>query len=427
MSHFLRWIGISTSKFHDWRQRYGHVNEHNAWVPRDHWLTADEQEKIRAFARAHPLEGYRLLAFMMLDANEAACSPASVYRVLKAAGLLAGHAPATTKKGTGFVQPIQPHEHWHIDVSYLNIAGTFYFLCSVLDGCSRYLVHWEIREKMEETDVATILQGARECHPGVTPRIISDNGPQFVAKDFKEFIRVAGMTHVRTSPYYPQSNGKIERWHKTLKGDCIRPKVPLTPDDARRLVTDFVAHYNHVRLHSAIDYVTPKDRLEGRHLAINAERDRKLAEARERRKQKRQAEHEQQQCQPTVTPRPALDFPAVRAAITISAVLDLLGCPPRTTRAAQRRGPCPLHGSTSATSRCFAVNLEQHTFHCFKCGHAGNALDLWAQAQRLAPYDAARDLCQRLAIPLPTLPPPQRNRKEEPVAPHQESCTMPST
>src|SRR5438876_8694069 len=209
---------------------------------------------------------------MMLDADQVACSPASVYRVLKAAGLLAGQTPKTTNKGTGFVQPLQPHEHWHVDVSHLNIAGTFYFLCSILDGYSRYLVHWEIREKMEEIDVETIVQRAREKYANEHPRIITDNGPQFIAKDFKEFIRIAGMTHVKTSPYYPQSNGKIERWHKTLKGESIRVKVPLSLDDARRIVTDYVAHYNTVRLHSAIGYVTPKDKLDGRDKEIFVER-----------------------------------------------------------------------------------------------------------------------------------------------------------
>jgi transposase InsO family protein len=89
---------------------------------------------------------------------------------------------------------------------------------------------------MEEADVETIIQRAREAYPSVTPRVITDNGPQFIAKDFKEFIRIAGMTHVKTSPYYPQSNGKIERWHKTLKGDCIRVKVPLSLDETRRIV-----------------------------------------------------------------------------------------------------------------------------------------------------------------------------------------------
>jgi transposase InsO family protein len=417
MKRFLPWLGIGTSKFYDWQARFGKVNEHNAWVPRDHWLTDDEKERIRGFARGHPLEGYRHLSFMMLDADVVACSPSSVYRVLKHAGLLAGQTPKPTHKGTGFVQPHQPHEHWHIDVSHLNIAGTFYFLCSILDGSSRYLVHWEIREKMQEIDVETILQRAREKFPGVQPRIISDNGPQFIARDFKEFIRTAGMTHVQTSPYYPQANGKMERWYQTLKGDFLRLKVPLSLEDARRLVAEFVAYYNDVRLHGALGYVTPKDRLEGRHTEILRERDRKLVEARLRRKLLRQAEHQRrqsrQQCHGHITDRPAIDFPAVRAAVNITAVLGLLGFRAHTTQGAQQRGPCPLHGSTAATSRCFSVHLQHHIFHCFKCGRSGNALDLWAQATRQTPYDAALDLCRRLNIPLPLRPSARANREEE--------------
>lgn len=412
----LGWVGIGSSKFHDWKRRFGRVNEHNAWVPRDHWLTQQEKERICAFARQHPLEGYRRQTFMMIDADVAACSAATVYRVLKTAGLLAGQAPKPTKKGAGFVQPLGPHEHWHVDVSYLNIAGTFYFLCSVLDGYSRFIVHWEIREKMDECDVEIILQRGREAWPGKTPRIITDNGPQFLAKDFKEFIRIAGMTHVKTSPYYPQSNGKIERWHKTLKGECIRVLTPLSPDDARRLVTDYVQHYNQVRLHSAIGYVAPQDKLAGRAPQILAERDRKLAEARERRRCLRQAQRCQPQasCAAAEASMPPVDFVALRSLVTISSVLQLLGFQPQQSRGGQQRGPCPLHGSTSGTSRCFSVHIEQQMFQCFKCGKSGNALDLWAAATGQLPYDAAIDLCQRLLIPVTYLSP--RNREEEPVA-----------
>jgi putative transposase len=421
----MPWIGITRSKYHDWVTRFGKVNEHNAWVPRDHWLTDDEIDRICQFARQNPCEGYRRMTFMMLDADVVACSPASVYRVLKKAGLLAGPTPAITKKGTGYVQPLQPHQEWHVDVSHLNIAGTFYFLCSILDGYSRFIVHWEIREKMEEIDVETILQRAREKYPDKQPRIISDNGPQFIAKDFKEFIRIAGMTHVRTSPYYPQSNGKIERWHKTLKGECIRVQVPLSLEEARRIVADYVEHYNHVRLHSAIGYVTPNDRLKGKDTAIHAARDRKLTEARERRKQRRQTRYEQSQA-PADPSRPAIDFAAVRAAITIAGVLALLGFRPRCDHAGQQRGTCPLHGSTSGTARCFSVNTNAHTFHCFKCNRSGNALDLWAAAKRLSIYDAAVDLCQRFNIPLPLLKPPKdANREEEPVATGSGTCTIP--
>ena len=118
-------------------------------------------------------------------------------------------------------------------------------------------------------------------------RIISDNGPQFIARDFKEFIRVSGMTHVRTSPYYPQSNGKIERWHQSLKSECIRPGTPLSLEDARRLVEGYVEHYNNVRLNSATGYLTPNDVLAGRQHEIHAERDRKLEAARQQRQSRR--------------------------------------------------------------------------------------------------------------------------------------------
>ena len=286
---FITWLGIAQSKFHDWQRRYGLANEHNAWVPRDWWLEDWEKQAIIAFHAQNPLEGYRRLAFMMLDADVVAVSPSSVYRVLRDAGLMGRHNCQPSLKGTGFVQPTRPHEHWHVDVAYINVAGSFYFLCTLLDGYSRYIVHWEIRPSMEEAEIETIIQRARERFPGEYPRIISDNGPQFVARDFKEFIRICGMTHVRASPYYPQSNGKIERWHRSVKSECIRPGVPLSLEDARRLVADFVRRYNEVRLHSAIGYVTPADKLAGRERAIFAERDRKLEAARERRQKAREA------------------------------------------------------------------------------------------------------------------------------------------
>jgi putative transposase len=234
---------LAAGKYYEWKKRYGKVNEHNCLVPRDHWLEPHEQQAILDFEREFPLEGYRRLAFMMLDRDIAAASPSSVYRVLKRAGRLDPSPATPSKKGTGFQQPLAAHDHWHVDISYLNISGTFYYLCSVLDGYSRAIVHWEIREQMQERDVETIVQRAREKHPNARPRIISDNGPQFVAREFKAFVRISGMTHVRTSPYYPQSNGKLERWHGSLKRECVRPGVPLCVEDARRLVAAYVEHY----------------------------------------------------------------------------------------------------------------------------------------------------------------------------------------
>ena len=288
-SRLVRGLGVASGKFYAWRSRYGTVNEHNAVVPRDHWLEAWEKAAILAFDEQYPLEGYRRQAFMLLDRDIVAVSPSSVYRVLKEAGRLGRWNRKPSRKGTGFVPPLKAHAHWHVDMSYVNIRGTFYYLCSVLDGYSRSIVHAEIRESMKEMDIELVIQRARERFPGATPRIISDNGPQFIAKDFKTFIRTCGMTHVRTSPYYPQSNGKLERWHRSIKSECLRPGTPLSLEEAHRLVSRYVAHYNTVRLHSAIGYVTPQDKLEGREPAIFADRDRKLEAARARRRAARQA------------------------------------------------------------------------------------------------------------------------------------------
>lgn len=288
----LGWLGLGASKFHDWKRRYGQANEHNGKVPRDAWLADWEKRAILDFHERHPFDGYRRLTFMMLDDDVVAVSSPSVYRVLKQARRLDRRSFAPSKKGTGFVQPLRSHEHWHVDVSYINLAGTFYFLCSVLDGCSRYIVHWELRETMKEYEVETVVQRGLEKFPDARPRIISDNGPQFIARDFKEFIRLTGMTHVRTSPYYPQSNGKIERWHGSLKRECIRPACPADAADARRRVGRFVDHYNHVRLHSALGYIAPADKLNGLDDVIFAERDRKLEEARSRRAAERRAPQE---------------------------------------------------------------------------------------------------------------------------------------
>ena len=184
---------------------------------------------------------------MMLDAGVVAVSPATVHRVLSEAGLMKRSNAKPSKKGTGFAQPLKPHQHWNLEIAYLNIRGTFDFIASLLDGFSRSVVHWEIREKMEEVDIETIVQRACEKYLGTTPRIITENGPRFITKDFKEFIRICGMTHARTSPFYPPSNGKLERYHWTLKGECIRPQSPLSKEDAVRIVTKFVTEYNEVR------------------------------------------------------------------------------------------------------------------------------------------------------------------------------------
>jgi putative transposase len=183
--------------------------------------------------------------------------------------------------------PLAPHEPWPVDISDGNRAGTFYALCSVLEGDRRDRVHGELRETMKEAEGEIIRERGREKFPQARPRLISDHGPQFIARDFKEFIRMCGMTPGRTSPFYPQSNGKIERWHPSLKGECLRPGVPGSAEESRSWVAAYGDHYNRVRLHSAIGDVAPGDKLEGRAEAIGARRDQKLEEARKPRQLRR--------------------------------------------------------------------------------------------------------------------------------------------
>ena len=216
----------------------------------------------------------------MLDENIVAVSPSTTYRMLKRAGLLnIWNRTGKSTKGTGFVQPTVPNEHWHTDIKYVNFKGTFLFLISVIDGYSRYIVHNELRMNMQEYDVQITIQRALEKFPGVKPRLISDNGSQYISKDFSEFIKLAGLQHVKTTIAYPQANGKIERYHKTINEECLRTTSLIDLDDAREQIVAFVNKYNTERLHSALFYLTPEDLLLGRVHEKIIERNVKLEQA----------------------------------------------------------------------------------------------------------------------------------------------------
>ena len=147
----LGWLGFSLSTYHDWCKRANQANQHNGKIPKTHWLLPWERAKNRDFALTKPEEGYRRLSYTMIDANVVAVSHSSVYRVLKGSGLLERWRGKKSLKGSGFQQPIKPHEHWHAEMAYLNICRTFYYLCSVIDGYSRFVVHWEIMSNLIAT------------------------------------------------------------------------------------------------------------------------------------------------------------------------------------------------------------------------------------------------------------------------------------
>lgn len=281
---FIGRLGISSSKYYSWIGRQGKLNKHNGSLPRNHWIVDRERDAITQYAKDHLGEGYRRLTYMMIDEDIVAVSPATTYRVLKQAGLLNGfNKVKKTKKGFGFDQPTAVHQHWHTDIKYVKFRGTFLFFISVIDGYSRYMVHHELRMSMQEFDVQITLQRALEKYSVYKPRIISDNGSQFISKDFAEYLRQLGLQHIRTSFAYPQSNGKIERYHKTLQQECLQKKSFINLDDGRKKIASFVDFCNTKRLHSSLYYLTPEDFLLGTVEEKLKLRERKLKTAKQNR------------------------------------------------------------------------------------------------------------------------------------------------
>lgn len=281
----IQQLGISPSRFYDWSQRLGQPNQHNGQVAKKHWILPQERSAIIDYCQHKIEQGYRRLTYMMLDDNIVAVSPSTTYRILKDEGLLNRWHPTATVKKRGFDQPQKIHQHWHIDISFVNILGTFCFLINLLDGCSRYIVHHELRTNMTEADVEITIERAREKFPNVNPRIISDNGPQFISKEFKEYMRSCQLEHVFTSPRHPQSNGKLERFYRTIKTEEICKNSYLTLENARKRIEQFIIYYNTVRLHSAIYYLTPEDILLGRTEQRLKQRQDKLDQAKAYREQ----------------------------------------------------------------------------------------------------------------------------------------------
>ena len=284
-------IGIQRSKYYEWRNRLGVENNHNGKLPKQHWLTPDEKNVIIEYARkyihSHQYylqDGYRRITYLGIDENVFACSPSSVYRVLSKAGLLSKWKNRKhSNKGKGYNQPLEPFKEYHTDIKYINFKGTFLFFISIMDGYSRYIVHHELRSSMTELDVEVVLQRAMEKYPDKKPKLITDNGSQYISKDFQNYMKEVGLQHVRTSPSYPQSNGKIERFHRSLEEECIRTTSMINLEDAKEQIDKYVHHYNNHRLHSALFYLRPVDFLTGDVDNLLKERQNKIDMAAEKR------------------------------------------------------------------------------------------------------------------------------------------------
>lgn len=223
----------------------------------------------------------RELAMKFTDERRYFVSEATVYRLLKAHDLITSPAYVVIKAADQFhTKTTRPNEMWQTDFTYFKIIGWgWMYLSTVLDDYSRYIIAWKLCSTMRAEDVTDTLElaltasGCDQAHVHHKPRLLSDNGPSYIAAELAEWIETQGMSHVRGAPLHPQTQGKIERWHQTLKNRILLENYFL-PGDLEAQIEAFIEHYNHRRYHESLDNVTPADAYFGRAEAIIKQRKR---------------------------------------------------------------------------------------------------------------------------------------------------------
>jgi putative transposase len=285
LRRIVRQLGLTVGRYHAWQRRAdaaGLADRTSQSVQHDQVL-AEERAAVLAYALTHPKDGYRRLTWQMIDEDVAYLSPSTVYRLLQEADLIA-RWKRSTHAGTAPPRPTCPNERWHTDLMYLRIADSWYFLVTVIDAYSRYAVHWELLASMRASDVRLVIQAALE-RTGATPQLVTDNGSQFTSAEFKDLVRRFAFEHLRIRTYHPESNGIIERFHRSTREELS--EVALTNlSQARTIIAGWIGHYNEHRLHAGIGYLPPAEYYRGDPPARQAERQDKLARAREARRQR---------------------------------------------------------------------------------------------------------------------------------------------
>lgn len=270
-------IGIPKTTFYAWLDRYAaggfDALEDRKPRPRRVWNRIPDEIRNKVIERAleEPELSPREVAVAFTDAEKTFVSEASVYRMLKAEGLVTSPAFIVMKAADAFANPTTAiNQLWQTDFTYLKVTGWgWFYLSTVLDDFSRYIVAWKLCTTMAASDVTETLELALQASGldkiGVDrrPRLLSDNGPSYVANELSEWLGEQGMRHTRGKPYHPMTQGKIERWHLSLKSR-IRLENYFLPGDLKRAVADFVDHYNHRRYHESLDNLTPADVYFGR-------------------------------------------------------------------------------------------------------------------------------------------------------------------
>jgi transposase InsO family protein len=285
LGKILKALGLARAVYYRWQARAttDGLADRPAQAPRTAELLPEERQAIVQYAATQPGAGYRRLAWEMVDAAVAAASPSAVYDVLRAAGTL--YRP-TPEPGSGRKPPpaTRPDQRWHLDVLYLWVVGRWYFLTTVIDAYSRYIVAWELGWSLTGNAMGLVLQTAVDQTPGATPEVVTDNGPEFVSQDFVRVVKAQELQRIRTRVHHPQSNGRIERYHRTFREEGWAGAQPADYPAAQTLIARWVETYNHTRLHSALNYLTPAEYYRGNPETRLAERQAKLLAARQRRK-----------------------------------------------------------------------------------------------------------------------------------------------
>jgi putative transposase len=280
-------LGIPPTTFYRWYDRYQAFGEagleDRTSGPGRVWnrIPDDVRRQIVELALDEPELSPRELAVTFTDTKGYFVSEASVYRLLKAHDLITSPAFVVIKAADEFREKTTaPNQLWQTDFTYLKVIGWgWFYLSTVLDDFSRYIIAWKLCTSMAAGDVTATLDLALEAS-GLDqakvvhrPRLLSDNGPSYVSADLAKWLDGQDMDHVRGAPYHPMTQGKIERWHQTLKNRILLENYYL-PGELKARIGDFVAHYNHLRYHESLGNLTPADVYFGRGQTILIERER---------------------------------------------------------------------------------------------------------------------------------------------------------
>jgi transposase InsO family protein len=282
----LRQLGVPRSTFYGWYQRYEAEGFDGLYdqkpAPRPRWNAIPEaiQDEVLDMALERTELSPRELACRYTDEKRYFVSESSVYRILKAADLITSPAYVLLSASDAFQHPTtRVHEMWQTDFTYFRIIHWgWYYLSTVLDDFSRYIIAWKLSPTMGATDVtetldeALAITGVDQVRVKHRPRLLSDNGSAYVSGELRDYLGERRMAHTRGRPYHPQTQGKIERYHRTMK-NVVKLENYYFPWELEAALRDFVAYYNNERYHEALDNVTPADAYFGRRYEVVSERE----------------------------------------------------------------------------------------------------------------------------------------------------------